>query len=103
MLVALAAASWICGSRIRGLMVLCLVLPFNILVGTAPSSAGDAGWLLAADQYLAGSCAVIDPVVAIGVVVCQLVGAVTGAMGAPPACRPALDRRRRVRCSPSPA
>ena len=81
MLIALAAASWISGAHIVAYVVIGLVLPFNILVGMQHRDNGHASWLLAADQYLAGACAIIDPVVAIGVVVCQLVGAVTGAMG----------------------
>lgn len=81
MLLAFAAASWISGSPAVAYTVVALVLPFNILVGMRHRERGNAGWPLAADQYLAGSCAVIDPVVAIGVVVCQLVGAVTGAIG----------------------
>ena len=81
MLVAFAAASWASGSHVVGLVVVCLVLPFNLLVGMQHRRNGEAGWALAADQYLAGSCAIISPVVVVGVVVCQLVGAVTGAMG----------------------
>ncbi len=57
------------------------MLPFNVLVGMQHRRNGEAGWALAADQYLAGSCAIINPVVVVGVVACQLVGAVTGAMG----------------------
>ena len=82
MLVAFAAAAWVSGSAAVAYTVLFLILPFNVLVGLRHRQRGDAGWLLAADQYLAGSCAVIDPTVALGVVVCQLVGAVTGPMGA---------------------
>jgi diguanylate cyclase (GGDEF)-like protein/PAS domain S-box-containing protein len=81
MLVALAAASWISGAHEVAYVVVGLVLPFNVLVGMHHRAKGEAGWLLAADQYLAGACAIMNPVVAIGVVVCQLVGAVTGAMG----------------------
>ncbi|HEX3088739.1 MAG TPA: hypothetical protein VHQ23_08785, partial [Ilumatobacteraceae bacterium] len=81
MLVALGAASWISGAHEVAYVVVGLVLPFNILVGMHHRAKGEASWLLAADQYLAGACAIINPVVAIGVVVCQLVGAVTGAMG----------------------
>ena len=81
MLVALAAASWISGAHAVAYVVVGLVFPFNILVGLRHRAKGEAGWLLAADQYLAGSCAIINPIVVIGVVVCQLVGAVTGAMG----------------------
>ncbi len=81
MLIALAAASWVSGAHAVAYVVLGLVLPFNILVGLQHRAKGEAGWLLSADQYIAGSCAIINPVVAIGVVVCQLVGAVTGAMG----------------------
>lgn len=81
MLVAFAAASWASGSRAVALIVLLLVLPFNVLVGFQHRHNGEAGWALAADQYLAGSCAIINPVVVVGVVVCQLVGAVTGGMG----------------------
>ena len=82
MLVAFAAAAWVCGSVAVAFTVMLLILPFNVLVGLRHRQRGDAGWPLAADQYLAGSCAVIDPTVALGVVVCQLVGAVTGPMGA---------------------
>jgi diguanylate cyclase (GGDEF)-like protein len=81
MLVALAAASWVSGAHAVAYVVVGLVVPFNILVGLHHRARGTASWPLAADQYLAGSCAIINPVVAIGVVVCQLVGAVTGAMG----------------------
>ena len=81
MLLAFAVASWISGSHAVAFTVVVLVLPFNVLVGMRHRQTGEAGWLLAADQYLAGSCAIINPVVAIGVVVCQLVGAVTGAIG----------------------
>ncbi len=82
MLVAFAAAAWVSGAPAVSYTVLFLILPFNVLVGLRHRQRGNAGWLLAADQYLAGSCAVIDPTVALGVVVCQLVGAVTGPMGA---------------------
>ena len=81
MLLAFALASWISGSHAVAYTVVVLVLPFNALVGMRHRQTGEAGWLLAGDQYLAGSCAIINPVVAIGVVVCQLVGAVTGAIG----------------------
>ena len=81
MLVAFSAAAWASGSVAVALTVFCLVLPFNILVALRHRQCGDAGWLLAADQYLAGWCAVIDPTVALGVIACQLVGAVTGPMG----------------------
>jgi diguanylate cyclase (GGDEF)-like protein/PAS domain S-box-containing protein len=81
MLVAFAAASWASGSRAVAIMVVGLVLPFNALVAIQHRRNGEAGWALAADQYLAGSCAIINPIVVVGVVVCQLVGAVTGAMG----------------------
>lgn len=81
MLVAFAVASWISGSRAVAVTVICLVLPFNLLVGIQHQRNGEAGWALAADQYVAGSCAIINPIVVVGVVACQLVGAVTGAMG----------------------
>ncbi len=81
MLIALAGASWISGAHDVAYVVVGLVLPFNILVGIQHRARGEATWLLAADQYLAGGCAIINPLVAIGAVVCQLVGAVTGAMG----------------------
>jgi diguanylate cyclase (GGDEF)-like protein/PAS domain S-box-containing protein len=81
MLIAFAAASWLSGAHDVAFVVIVLVLPFNILVGLQHRRRGDASWLLGADQYLAGSCAIINPVVVVGVVVCQLVGAVTGAMG----------------------
>ena len=81
MLVGFAAAAWANHSVAVAVTVVSLVLPFNILVGLRHRQRGDAGWLLAADQYIAGACAVIDPKVALGVVVCQLVGAVTATMG----------------------
>ena len=81
MLIAFAAASWLSGAHDVAYVVIVLILPFNILEGSRHRQRGEAGWLLAADQYLAASCAVINPVVVIGVVACQLVGAVTGAMG----------------------
>jgi diguanylate cyclase (GGDEF)-like protein/PAS domain S-box-containing protein len=81
MLVAFAAAALLSGSTAVACTVFFLVVPFNVLVGVHHRQTGEAGWRLAADQYLAGSCAVIDPKIALGVVVCQLVGAVTAGMG----------------------
>jgi diguanylate cyclase (GGDEF)-like protein/PAS domain S-box-containing protein len=81
MLIAFAVASWITGAHDVAKVVIVLVLPFNLLAGLQHRRRGEASWLLGADQYIAGACAIIDPVVVVGVVVCQLVGAVTGAMG----------------------
>jgi diguanylate cyclase (GGDEF)-like protein/PAS domain S-box-containing protein len=81
MLIAFAAASWLSGAHEVAYVVIVLILPFNILIGLQHRRRGDASWLLGADQYLAGACAIINPIVVVGVVVCQLVGAVTGAMG----------------------
>jgi diguanylate cyclase (GGDEF)-like protein/PAS domain S-box-containing protein len=82
MLTVFAAAAWAAGSLPVAIVVIAFVVPFNILVGRRHSESQYGGWLLCADQYLAGACTVINPAVALGVVISQLVGSVTGAMGA---------------------
>jgi diguanylate cyclase (GGDEF)-like protein/PAS domain S-box-containing protein len=80
-LAVLAAGALAVGAVEVSLAIVALIIPFTAFVRWRHRAAGKVGWLLPADQYLAGACLVLDDRVAIGVAACQVVGAVVGAVG----------------------
>jgi diguanylate cyclase (GGDEF)-like protein/PAS domain S-box-containing protein len=80
-LVAFAAIALVIGASTVTWVIMFVALPINIGVGLHHRRTGSAGWVLPADQYISAGCLLIDPRIAIGVAVCNLVGAVNAAVG----------------------